>query len=132
MPPTCPGALTLPSTASSSAEGSPSPPSPPSHCGLPPKSLGASVRKNRWRGKMTASAKRKQKAGNRMKGLYSINISRTFIRQAGCFLTALLHFSMSLPGYSCCYSKHRVQQMQLPQLHLYSGLHTSSTCITST
>ena len=64
MPPTCPGALTLPSTASSSAEGSPSPPSPPSHCGLPPKSLGASVRKNRWRGKMTASAKRKQKAGN--------------------------------------------------------------------
>ena len=95
MPPTCPGALTLPSTASSSAEGSPSPPSPPSHCGLPPKSLGASVRKNRWRGKMTASAKRKQKAGNRMKGLYSINISRTFIRQAGCFLTAPLHFSMS-------------------------------------
>lgn len=93
MPPTCPGALTLPSTASSSAEGSPSPPSPPSHCGLPPKSLGASVRKNRWRGKMTASAKHKQKAGNSMKGLYSINISRTVIRQAGCFLTAPLHFS---------------------------------------
>lgn len=93
MPLTCPGALTLPSTASSLAEGSPSPPSPPSHCGLPPKSLGASVRKNHWRGKMTATAKCKQKAGNSMKGFYSINISGTFIQQAGGFLTAPLYFS---------------------------------------